>query len=148
MPLRARASHLPHPNRHPLNTPPGYGQETANRTARHTIPHTVYKDANGTEHVRVSPEVVHTALSLNLRLCRPLPPAAHTLTPRLSRPRRPPPPLCHPQLQFHLRGPGGSGLVNADMFKGEAGAWEYAYLIVDVAAGGAPPQRLNIIVPR
>jgi hypothetical protein len=53
-----------------------------------------------------------------------------------------------PQLQFHLRGPGGSGLVNADMFKGESGAWEYAYLIVDVAAGGSPPQRLNIIAPR
>ena len=47
-----------------------------------------------------------------------------------------------------MRGPGGSALVNADMYRTEGGAWEYTYLIVDVAAGGSPPQRLNIIMPR
>lgn len=31
----------------------GYGQETANRAARQVIPHQVYKDANGVEHVRL-----------------------------------------------------------------------------------------------
>ncbi|KIZ04743.1 import inner membrane translocase subunit tim-21 Flags: Precursor [Monoraphidium neglectum] len=81
----------------------GYGQETHNRSARQTIPHQVYKDQEGREHVR---------------------------------------------LQFHMRGPGGSALVNADMYKADGGAWDYSYLIVDVAAGGTPPQRLNIVMPR
>lgn len=31
----------------------GYGQETANRSARSVIPHQLYKDAEGREHVRV-----------------------------------------------------------------------------------------------
>ena len=31
----------------------GYGQETANRSARAVIPHQVYRDALGREHVRV-----------------------------------------------------------------------------------------------
>ncbi|GBF97296.1 mitochondrial import inner membrane translocase subunit-like [Raphidocelis subcapitata] len=79
----------------------GYGQDTANRSARHVIPHQTYKDAEGREHVR---------------------------------------------LQFHLRGPGGSALVSADMYRGERGEWAYSYLVADVASGGAPPQRLNIIV--
>ena len=52
------------------------------------------------------------------------------------------------QLQFHMRGPGGTALVNADMYRGESGTWEYTYLIADVASGSGPPQRLNIIVPR
>jgi len=47
-----------------------------------------------------------------------------------------------------MRGPGGSALVNADMYKGEGGQWEYTYLIVDAVSGSSPPQRLNIIVPR
>jgi hypothetical protein len=47
-----------------------------------------------------------------------------------------------------MRGPGGTALVSADMFKGPAGGWEYAYLIADVVAGSSPPQRLNIVMPR
>ncbi|KAF8073012.1 TIM21 [Scenedesmus sp. PABB004] len=81
----------------------GYGQESASRVQRQQIPHQVYKDANGVEHVR---------------------------------------------LQFNMRGPGGVAIVNADMFKGPGGAWEYLYLIVDVKSGAAPPQRLNIVAPR
>lgn len=57
-----------------------------------------------------------------------------------------PSPPRPPQLQFHLRGPGGGALVNADMYRGEGGEWAYTYLVADVASGGGPPQRLNIIV--
>lgn len=32
----------------------GYGQESASRVQRQQIPHQIYKDANGLEHVRVS----------------------------------------------------------------------------------------------
>jgi import inner membrane translocase subunit TIM21 len=31
----------------------GYGQESASRVARQQIPHQIYKDNNGVEHVRV-----------------------------------------------------------------------------------------------
>ena len=64
----------------------------------------------------------------------------------------------HCRLQFHLRGAGGAvALVNADMYKSEASgnAWEYSYLIADVATpgggpGGARPQqqRLVIVAPK
>lgn len=48
-----------------------------------------------------------------------------------------------------MRGAGGTALVSADMYKPPgSGEWEYTYLIADVAAGGGPTQRLNIIVPR
>jgi hypothetical protein len=47
-----------------------------------------------------------------------------------------------------MRGSGGYAEVKADMYKDAAGAWEYTYLIVDVAAGQGPPQRLNIILPK
>jgi len=81
----------------------GYGQESASRVARQQIPHQIYKDNNGVEHVR---------------------------------------------LQFHMRGSGGIGVVNVDMYKDTEGKWEYSYLIVDVRSGSSPPQRLNIISPR
>jgi hypothetical protein len=32
------------------------------------------------------------------------------------------------------------------MYRGEGGEWAYTYLVADVASGGGPPQRLNIIV--
>lgn len=64
----------------------------------------------------------------------------------------------HCRLQFHLRGAGGAvAVVNADMYKSadSGGAWEYSYLIADVATpgggpGGARPQqqRLVIVAPR
>ena len=63
----------------------------------------------------------------------------------------------HCRLQFHLRGAGGAvAVVNADMYKSATdGAWEYSYLIADVATpgggpGGARPQqqRLVIVAPR
>jgi import inner membrane translocase subunit TIM21 len=111
----------------------GFGQDSANRTARHVIPHSLYRDAEGREHCR---------------------------------------------LQFHIRGPGGSGVVSADMYRGGSeaaadstsssgsgsafggdsgggsgsgrdGEWRYLYLVVDVAQpGGGAPQRVNIVMPR
>eukprot|EP00877_Chromochloris_zofingiensis_P000151 jgi/Chrzof1/10136/Cz04g30080.t1 len=77
-----------------------YGQESYSRVARQQIPHTVYKDANGLEHVVI---------------------------------------------QFHLRGPGGRAVVDADMYKDSNGNWQYSYLIVDIQSGNSPVQRLNII---
>ncbi len=62
----------------------------------------------------------------------------------------PPQGVEHVRLQFHIRGPGGSGLVNADMFKDSlTKEWQYSYLVVDVASAGArSTQRLNIVSPQ
>lgn len=58
-----------------------------------------------------------------------------------------------------MRGAGGTALVSADMYRGGGSSssssdssqqqqWEYSYLVADVATGGSPPQRLNIVMPR
>lgn len=61
-------------------------------------------------------------------------------------------PLCLPsQIQFHIKGPSGTGLVHADMYKDALGQWAYSYLLVDVysAVGGSgaagQPTRLHIV---
>ncbi len=53
-----------------------------------------------------------------------------------------------PQIQFYMRGPSGTGLVNADMHKDAQGKWAYTYLLVDVYAGSSQtPSRLYIVRP-
>jgi hypothetical protein len=53
------------------------------------------------------------------------------------------------QIQFYMRGSGGTGLVNADMYKDAAGQWQYTYLLVDVYAGNSQtPQRVHIVSPK
>ncbi|KAG2488778.1 hypothetical protein HYH03_012775 [Edaphochlamys debaryana] len=84
-----------------------WGSNSESRVARQQIPHQIYKDANGVEHVRI---------------------------------------------QFFIKGPSGTGLVNADMYKDAAGGWQYTYLVVDAypASGGSggAPQRLALITSR
>ncbi|KXZ49733.1 hypothetical protein GPECTOR_20g590 [Gonium pectorale] len=83
-----------------------WGTNSESRVARQQIPHTIFKDASGVEHVRI---------------------------------------------QFNIRGPSGSGLVNADMYKDASGQWQYTYLVVDTypaSGSGAGPQRLAIISSR
>ncbi|GFR40314.1 hypothetical protein Agub_g849 [Astrephomene gubernaculifera] len=79
-----------------------WGTNSESRVARQQIPHQIYKDANGVEHVRI---------------------------------------------QFYIRGPSGTGMVNADMYKDESGSWQYTYLVVDAypASGSGSPQRLALI---
>ena len=76
----------------------------------------------------------------------------HPSQARTNTPPPPPPPqgVEHVRLQFHIRGPGGSGLVNADMFKDSlTKEWQYTYLVVDVhSAGARSTQRLNIVAPQ
>lgn len=73
-----------------LGTPiSGYGQESTNRAARQMIPHRIYNDNDGKEHV---------------------------------------------QVQFRARGPTGSGLVGADMFKDSNKKWQYSFLFIDLDA--------------
>ncbi|GIL44176.1 hypothetical protein Vafri_1706 [Volvox africanus] len=83
-----------------------WGTNAESRVARQQIPHHIYKDANGLEHVRI---------------------------------------------QFHIRGPSGNGVVNADMYKDAQGQWQYTYLVVDAypaSGSGTVPQRLVIVTPR
>jgi import inner membrane translocase subunit TIM21 len=48
-----------------------------------------------------------------------------------------------------MKGPSGTGLVNADMYKDSAGQWQYTYLLVDVYTGSSQnPSRLYIIKPQ
>lgn len=55
----------------------------------------------------------------------------------------------HCRLQFHMKGPGGTALVNADMYKDEQRTWQYTYLLVDFYVGGsASPQRVHIVSPK
>lgn len=63
-----------------------YGTESRNRSARQRIPHRLYNDSEGREHV---------------------------------------------QLQFHLKGPSGRALVNADMYQ-DGGQWRYNFLYLNV----------------
>lgn len=82
-----------------------WGSNSTSRVVRQQVPHQIYKDANGTEHVRI---------------------------------------------QFYMRGPSGTGLVNADMYRDPAqgNQWAYTYLLVDVYSGNSQtPQRLQIIRP-
>ncbi|XP_057534677.1 probable mitochondrial import inner membrane translocase subunit TIM21 [Amaranthus tricolor] len=66
----------------------GYGQETRNRAARQRIPHRIWTDEEGVEHVEVN---------------------------------------------FHIRGPNGDGVVYCEMFKDkEDKQWKYQFLIVDI----------------
>ena len=140
------------------NDATGYGQESASRVARQQIPHAVYKDAAGVEHVRVrvvaSDEGEREAVRKEAVLWGRthdqillLPAHNNTQTHTTNTPH-------NKQIQFHMRGPGGVALVNADMHQEQDAAaaggrrWEYTYLIVDVASGAAPAQRLNIIAPR
>lgn len=116
---------------------------------RQQIPHQIYKDATGVEHVRVRtclrkavPACSH-ARSLLLGADGAVVPVAPVFTAA-----NPPPPPHTQQLQFNMRGPGGVALVNADMYKDGSGSWDFMYLIVDVRSGNSPPQRLNIIAPR
>lgn len=42
--------------------------------------------------------------------------------------------LCCMQVQFRARGPTGSGLVGADMFKDSNKKWQYSFLFIDLDA--------------
>lgn len=82
-----------------------WGTNSESRVARQQIPHQIYKDQNGVEHVRI---------------------------------------------QFYIRGPSGTGMVNADMYKDGSGQWAYTYLVVDSqsSSAGGSPQRLVLVAPR
>ncbi|KAL6750296.1 TIM21-domain-containing protein, partial [Haematococcus lacustris] len=81
-----------------------WGSNSSSRVARQQIPHQIYKDAQGQEHVRV---------------------------------------------QFYMKGPSGTGLVNADMYRDTAGQWQYTYLLMDVyTASSSNPSRLYIVKPQ
>lgn len=58
--------------------------------------------------------------------------------------------LARPQIQFYIKGPSGTGLVHADMYKDPITQdWAYAYLLVDAySAGSQQPSRLHIVNPR
>lgn len=81
-----------------------WGSNSESRVARQQIPHQIYKDNNGLEHVRI---------------------------------------------QFYMKGPSGTGLVNADMYKDSVtGSWQYTYLLVDVYSGSSnSPSRVYIKRP-
>ena len=76
-----------------------YGTESRNRAARQRIPHRVFNDAEGREHV---------------------------------------------QLQFHMRGPSGRAVVNADMYQ-EGGQWRYNFLYLNVES--PVPQQVVLVRP-
>jgi len=78
-----------------------WGSNSESRVARQQIPHQIYKDQNGVEHVRI---------------------------------------------QFYVRGPNGTGVVNADMYKDATGEWAYSYMLMDAYANGSQhPSRVNLI---
>lgn len=76
-----------------------YGTESRNRAARQRIPHRVFSDSDGREHV---------------------------------------------QLQFHLRGPTGRAVANADMYQ-DAGKWRYQFLYLNVES--PIPQQVVLVRP-
>lgn len=81
-----------------------WGQNSTSRVARQQIPHEIYKDRHGVEHVRI---------------------------------------------QFYMKGPNGTGLVNADMYKDAQGNWQYTYLLMDVTSpNSSNASRVNIIRPQ
>mmetsp|Transcript_38069 Transcript_38069/g.84784 ORF Transcript_38069/g.84784 Transcript_38069/m.84784 type:complete len:271 (+) Transcript_38069:100-912(+) len=81
-----------------------WGNNSQSRIARAQIPHQIYKDHNGVEHVRI---------------------------------------------QFYMRGPGGTALANADMYRDSTGSWQYTYLLVDVYANNSQnPSRVHIVSPK
>jgi len=53
----------------------------------------------------------------------------------------------HMQIQFHIKGQGGVGVVYADMYKDTSKKWKYSYLYVDFPSKGLN-QRLAIVSPQ
>lgn len=53
----------------------------------------------------------------------------------------------HLQIQFHIKGQGGVGVVYADMYKDTSKKWKYSYLYVDFPSKGLN-QRLAIVSPQ
>ncbi|CAI5489534.1 unnamed protein product [Closterium sp. Naga37s-1] len=53
------------------------------------------------------------------------------------------------QVQFHIRGTGGTGLVHAEMFRDsdDGGAWKFTYLLVDVMSPSPARLMLESYVP-
>ena len=48
-----------------------------------------------------------------------------------------------------MKGPGGTGLVHADMHQDSSGSWQYTYLLVDVYSGNNQnPSRVHIVSPK
>ncbi|KAF5841011.1 hypothetical protein DUNSADRAFT_14718 [Dunaliella salina] len=56
----------------------------------------------------------------------------------------------HVRIQFYMRGPSGTGLVNADMFKEPTTkSWQYTYLLVDTyTSSSQTPSRVHIVRPQ
>ncbi len=58
---------------------------------------------------------------------------------------------CAMQIQFYMKGPAGTGLVNADMYRDPLtkGEWAYTYLMIDVYSGSnQTPSRLFVVRPQ
>lgn len=51
------------------------------------------------------------------------------------------------QIQFHIKGRGGVGIVYADMHQDGGKEWQYSYLYVDFQHGGTS-QRVVIVRPQ
>jgi import inner membrane translocase subunit TIM21 len=99
-PPPAASTPAPAPATPPAGSPvSAYGTESRNRAARQRIPHRVFNDAEGREHV---------------------------------------------QLQFHMRGPSGRAVVNADMYQ-EGGQWRYNFLYLNVES--PVPQQVVLVRP-
>lgn len=56
----------------------------------------------------------------------------------------------HVRIQFYMRGPSGTGLVNADMYKEPTTkSWQYTYLLVDTyTSSSQTPSRVHIVRPQ
>jgi hypothetical protein len=123
-------------------------QESHNRAARQRIPHRVYTDGEGQEHVQVlfflllicffatsgsRDACMHCMLCCwGCKPCRcsVWKASLHTLS---------------QQVQFIARGPSGKARVSADMYQDAGKKWQYYYLIVDVDGGRG---RISIVDPR
>ncbi|KAL2344635.1 hypothetical protein Fmac_005920 [Flemingia macrophylla] len=119
----------------------GYGQVSRNRAARQRIPHRVWTDEDGAEHVE-SIAIDVSAFAIDASSHHRATAAAsvgatekHTI-------------FFVFLVNFYIRGPHGHGKVFSEMFKGPAdNEWKFMYLIVEIRAPSTAQIILESYIP-
>ncbi|KAL5139021.1 putative mitochondrial import inner membrane translocase subunit TIM21 [Glycine soja] len=113
----------------------GYGQESRNRAARQRIPHRVWTDEEGVEHVEVTQLIVGYNRDSERRWGDLIKFETFGLL------------ESEGEVNFYIRGPHGHGKVFAEMFKGADNEWKFTYLIVEIRAPSTAQIILESYIP-
>ncbi|KAG5004447.1 hypothetical protein JHK82_028461 [Glycine max] len=128
----------------------GYGQESRNRAARQRIPHRVWTDEEGVEHVELNKKLQEKVVREETKMKKRERKEARDSERRWGD-------LIkfetfgllesEGEVNFYIRGPHGHGKVFAEMFKGADNEWKFTYLIVEIRAPSTAQIILESYIP-